>query len=158
MIEFEEIDSRLKSIGKNREWLAQVTGRSSGAIRSALAKNADKKHRSALLRQALSDAIEKEEERGSPSPESTQLPDRITVEVDPARMNHYLEAADHARQNLKVWTIKELDRAAAAWLKEKQQKNLSVVAEEPAEPKAAPQETAPTKRPPGRYPAGRKAN
>jgi len=61
MIPFEEIDERLKAVGKNRAWLAEVTGRSPGSIRAALAPNAVPKQRTTLLQKALSDAIEKEE-------------------------------------------------------------------------------------------------
>lgn len=63
MIPFDEIDSRLDAIGKDRAWLAAVTGRSYDSIRGALAPNAEKKRRSALLQKALSDAIAAEEKR-----------------------------------------------------------------------------------------------
>lgn len=61
MIAFEDIDNRLTSIGKDRKWLVEITKRSEGAIRSALAPNSLPKNRSALLQKALSDAIEQEE-------------------------------------------------------------------------------------------------
>jgi hypothetical protein len=61
MIPFEEIAARLAGIGQNRAWLVENSGRSPGAIRSALAPNASSQHRSELLQKALSDAIEREE-------------------------------------------------------------------------------------------------
>lgn len=65
MIPFEEIDSRLAGIGKNRAWLSQESGRKSDSIRVALAPNAPASKRSKLLQKALSDAIEREEEKQS---------------------------------------------------------------------------------------------
>ena len=61
MIAFEDIDNRLESLGLDRAWLAEITGRSPGSIRSALAPNADPSKRSSLIQKALSDAIEAEE-------------------------------------------------------------------------------------------------
>ena len=61
MIPFEDIESRLKKLGKDRVWLAEKSGRSHASIRTALAKSAVPKARSALLQKALSDAIEREE-------------------------------------------------------------------------------------------------
>ena len=61
MIPFEEIDTRLDGIDKDRKWLAEVTARSPDSIRAALAPNAHPKQRSSLLQKALSDAIEREE-------------------------------------------------------------------------------------------------
>lgn len=65
MIPFDEIDRRLEALGKDRAWLAQASGRSASSIRSALAPGAHPKQRSELLQRALSDAIEREEERQS---------------------------------------------------------------------------------------------
>lgn len=67
MIPFDEIDQRLKSLGKDRAWLAEVTGRSSGAIRAALAPNSTPKNRTELLQKALTDAIEREETSRGPA-------------------------------------------------------------------------------------------
>jgi predicted DNA binding CopG/RHH family protein len=133
MIPFDEIDERLKILGKTRVWLAETTKRSAGSIRSALAKNAQKKHRSDLLQKALSDAIEAEERALlNPIAQTTAAPpDRITVEVDPERMSRYLEAAKEAEQDIKSWTIHELNRAADAWLAEKNRRaNISIVADD----------------------------
>lgn len=63
MIAFEDVDSRLAAIGKDRAWLATESGRSPGSIRTALAPKAHPKNRSELLQRALSNAIEREEER-----------------------------------------------------------------------------------------------
>jgi hypothetical protein len=131
MIQFDEIDERLKKLGKTRVWLAETTKRSAGSIRSALATNAQKKHRSDLLQKALSDAIEAEEQKSQVStPAFANVPDRITVEVDPERMDKYCEAAAYARQDLKSWAVYELNRAADAWLAEKNRSNISIVADD----------------------------
>jgi hypothetical protein len=61
LISFEDIDNRLDKLGKDRNWLSQVTGRSYHSIRSALAPKAAPKSRSALLQKALTDAIDREE-------------------------------------------------------------------------------------------------
>lgn len=70
MIAFNEIDNRLESLGKDRPWLAETTGRSPDSIRTALAPNAPASKRSNLLQKALSDAIEREEEaQGTATPQ-----------------------------------------------------------------------------------------
>jgi hypothetical protein len=131
MIEFNEIDNRLKKLGKTREWLALETGRSAGAIRSALAPNAGKKHRSEHLQRALSDAIERAESKDETVSETPNLPDRLTIEVSPERMNLYCEAAEMAHMGLKSWAIHELNRAAEEWAKQKTP--VLRVAEDPPE-------------------------
>lgn len=132
MIPFHEIDQRLKNLGKDRAWLAETTRRSPDSIRVALAPNAPAAKRSKLLQKAISDAIEREENAASylPISANTPPPDRITVEVDPDRMSRYCEAAAYARQDLKSWTISELNRAAQEWIAEKNRAKISVVQED----------------------------
>ena len=77
MIPFEDIENRLKKLGKDRMWLAEKSGRSHASIRTALAKSAVPKARSALLQKALSDAIEREEMEQLKKPE---LVKSITLE------------------------------------------------------------------------------
>ncbi|MEO5712597.1 MAG: hypothetical protein ABIT37_03840 [Luteolibacter sp.] len=137
MIAFEDIDKRLKEIGKNRAWLAEVTGRSPDSIRVALAPNAPDYKRTKLLAKALSDAIEKEESAELKPAGELPLPDRLTIEVEPERMTRYCEAADFAHQNLKAWAIQELNKAADEWLALKNRQKLSSVAEEPPQSKVA---------------------
>lgn len=60
MIPFEDMDERLRILGKTRSWLAEASGRSPDSIRTALAPNAPAAKRSQLLQRALSDAIEAE--------------------------------------------------------------------------------------------------
>lgn len=67
MIPFDEIDMRLKSLGKDRVWLAKASGRKPDSIRVALAPNAVPAKRSELLQKALSDAIEREEASRGPA-------------------------------------------------------------------------------------------
>jgi hypothetical protein len=72
MIQFEDIEKRLKGIGKDRKWLAENSGRSYDSIRTALAKKAAPKSRSTLLQKALTDAIEREESEQAKKPELTK--------------------------------------------------------------------------------------
>jgi hypothetical protein len=65
MIEWNQIDSRLAAIGKDRAWLAEQTPYSAGTIRTALAPNSDKRTDRMLL--VLSRAIEDEEARQRPT-------------------------------------------------------------------------------------------
>jgi hypothetical protein len=141
MIPFEEIDSRLQTLGKDRTWLAENTPYSADYIRTVLAPNS--KRKTERVQQVLSDAIEKEE-RGQSLPlgQPPNPPDRITIEVDSARMDKYCEAAAYARQDLKSWAIHELNRAAEAWLEEKHRPKMSIVAEEYSPKPAQKQEEA----------------
>ncbi len=129
MIPFDQIDKRLEALGKDRSWLSQESGRKPDSIRVALAPNAPPAKRSSLLQKALSDAIEREEEVQGQAPVTVSPLDRITLEVDTARMDSYLEASKYARQTLKEWTIHELDRAAKEWAK-LSKPSFSVVADE----------------------------
>jgi predicted HicB family RNase H-like nuclease len=117
MITFDEMDSRLEAIGKNRAWLADESGRSPSSIRSALAPAASPKQRSKLLQKALSDAIEREEERqrAAKLTPSIHLPDRITIECDPAERRAWQHAARRADLDLDAWTIDTLNAAAKEW-------------------------------------------
>lgn len=71
MIPFNEIDEKLATIGKNRKWLSDASGRSENSIRAALAPNATPERRSKLLQRALTEAIEREE--------SNQFPKKLSV-------------------------------------------------------------------------------
>jgi SOS-response transcriptional repressor LexA len=115
MISFDDMNDRLAKLGKNRAWLVESSKRSAGAIRSALAPNANPQHRSELLQKALSDAIEREEaNQATATP--ILLPDRITLEVPAAKFDAYSRAAaDVQGRTVKEWAIEELDRAAEAW-------------------------------------------
>lgn len=113
MIRFEEIDGRLETLGKNRQWLAEITGRSEGSIRAALAPNSVPKNRTALLQKALSDAIEKEE---SAQRASVRLPDQLALAPTPDEFDAWDRASRAAKaETLKKWAIDELNKAAAAW-------------------------------------------
>lgn len=110
MIPFEEIDSRLDKLGKDRKWLVAVSGRSYDSIRAALAPNAQSKHRTKLLQTALSDAIEKEESAGY---KTTPLPDRIYLE--PSREQFLAWGRAYKASNfedLDQWAIDALNRMA----------------------------------------------
>ena len=113
MIHFDEIDTRLESIGKDRKWLAEMTGRSEGSIRAALAPNSAPKNRTALLQKALSDAIEKEE---SAQRASIRLPDQLALAPTAEEFDAWDRASRAAKaETLKAWAIDELNKAATAW-------------------------------------------
>jgi hypothetical protein len=116
MIPFDEIDQRLERLGKNRAWLAEASGRSPGSIRAALAPNGPEKQRTKLLQKALSDAIEREELRLAADVvvPPASLPDRITIECEPAERRAWNEAALHSGQTLDRWAVDSLNRAAAS--------------------------------------------
>ena len=121
MIPFEEIDSRLEKLKKDRVWLAENTPYSADYIRTVLAPKSTR--RTPRVQQVLSDAIEREEaSRKDPqqfsSSEAARL-DYIAIEVDSKRMDSYQEAAKTAVKTLKEWTISELDRAAEEWARKK---------------------------------------
>lgn len=119
MIPFEEIDDRLGAIGKNRKWLVEQTGRSDGAIRSALAPGSLPKYKTSLLQKALTDAIEKEEARqrealsiplNTPAP--IVLPDRVTIECQPEERRKWDKAAKTQQQDMDGWIVSSLNRCA----------------------------------------------
>jgi hypothetical protein len=116
MIPFEEIDTRLAGIGKNRAWLAEMSGRSPSSLRSALAPNAAEKQRSSLLQKALTDAIEGEERRQREGKVGgIILPDRITIEASAGERREWQECSLAARLALDVWAVAQLNEAARKW-------------------------------------------
>lgn len=112
MIPFDEIDQILKKLGKNRKWLAEVTGRSDHSIRSALAPNAAPKSRSALMQKALSDAIEREAtERKKHRP----LVEDVTLHPTIEEFKVWSEAFKSSPYStLKEWAIATLNGASGA--------------------------------------------
>jgi hypothetical protein len=120
MITFENIDEHLKSLDKNRSWLAEASGRSPSSIRSALAPNAPEKQRSPLLLKALTDAIVREQDlqRAQPFPLPATLPDRITIECTPEERREWERAAmlPPSPQPLDEWIHGTLNHAAEHWL------------------------------------------
>lgn len=123
-----QIDDELARIGKDRRWLAEKSGYSYFSVRDCLAPEGKKL--SKRMRDRFLEEIRKEEAGDATPVVASTPPDRITVEVDPERMKRYCEAADYARQDLKSWTIHELNRAADAWLAEKNRANISIVADD----------------------------
>jgi len=115
MIPFDEIDQRLKALGKDRAWLSEESGRKPDSVRVALAPNALAAKRSELLQKALSDAIEREE---SSRAAKADLPSRLAVQ--PANEEEFrawcraYKASAH--DTLEDWAIASLNDAAAQWL------------------------------------------
>ncbi len=63
MIPFEDVDSKLEELDKDRAWLAKVIRRSPETLDSALAPKAAEHKRSRSLQGLITDAIEREEAR-----------------------------------------------------------------------------------------------
>jgi hypothetical protein len=129
MIPFDEIETRLKLLRKNRQWLAEASGRPADSVRVALAPNAPKAKRSRLLQRALSDAIERETIAQAEPPKPEELPDRITIICPPNKMNIYHQVVKAQETNLLDWTMEELDRAASEWFKSNPHNEIAIAAE-----------------------------
>ena len=112
MIPFDEIDARLKAIGKDRPWLAEVTPYSADYIRDVLAPKSTRKN--VRVQTVLSNAIEAEELKKS---EKQELPDRIVVEVSPETFESYNRAALAKGMTIKEWMIEMISQAAQADVK-----------------------------------------
>lgn len=112
MIQFEDISKRLEGIGKDRKWLAENSGRSYDSIRTALAKNAAPKSRSALLQKALTDAIEREEIEQAKKPE---LVKSITLEPSIEEYRLWSEAFKISpHSTIEEWAKVSLNEASGA--------------------------------------------
>lgn len=122
MIAFEDIDYRLKELGKDRSWLAEETGRKINSIRVALAENADPKNRSELLQKSLSDAIEREEERRRTAATIPLVPlllDRVTIDCQPEERRNWSAEAFRKHLPLDEWIVDSLNQAAKTEIKGK---------------------------------------
>ena len=129
MITFEEVDDRLAKIGKNRAWLVQTTGQSEGSIRSALAPNAQPKHRSKLLRIAITDAIEREElEQAKEKIRSFDFSERLTINCSQEDRQRWENAARLQGLSLDQWIKRSLKTVGDQW-----KAQTSKVAETPPE-------------------------
>lgn len=124
MIPYEEIDERLKRLGKSRKWLAETTGRSIGAIRSALAPGSGGRYRSPLLQKSLSNAITNEEDRQSQKSIELQS-QRITVECSREQFRKWNKAALVCGLLIEDWAIESLDKMAEELEKTSSQKPVS---------------------------------
>ena len=125
MIPFEDIDKRLAAIGKNRAWLVEVTGRSPGAIGSALASNAKPKSRSPKLQKVLSDAIaacEREEAQKKMTRED--LPTSIALPFTQEQFDLMQAAAICANMTVTEWMIHELNMSGEVWKADKRRKDI----------------------------------
>jgi hypothetical protein len=127
MIPFEDIEKRLKGIGKDRKWLAENSGRSYDSIRTALAKNAAPKSRSTLLQKALTDAIEREESEQAKKPELTKA---IALEPSIEEYRFWSEAFKSSPYStIEEWAVAALNGSSGAL----HVLPTSMVAEEPPE-------------------------
>jgi hypothetical protein len=112
MIQFEDIEKRLKGIGKDRKWLAENSGRSYDSIRTALAKKAAPKSRSTLLQKALTDAIEREESEQAKKPELTKS---ISLEPSIEEYRLWSEAFKSSPYStIEEWAVAALNGSSGA--------------------------------------------
>jgi phage repressor protein C with HTH and peptisase S24 domain len=133
MIPFEEIDSRLKQIGKDRKWLAQATRRSEAAINSALAPGSSPVKKSKSIQGLMTDAIEREEATMNERP--VQL-SHLTLRISTEELNEWAKAYKASDlDTLEDWTlqaIREYIRGAAEEVLKDQQRG--VITTFPAKP------------------------
>lgn len=111
MIPFDQIDAHLEAIHKNRAWLAQVTGRSPGSIRAALAPNAVPKQRSSLLQKALTDAIRTEELRQKQPTQNHEM-QNLVLRPTPEEYKSWSKAALEDKKTLNDWAVDSLNNLA----------------------------------------------
>ncbi len=112
VIPFEEMDARLKAIGRDRKWLSQATGRKLASIRVALAPNTQQKNRSHLLQVSLSQAIEAEKARQKDSQSAIQT-QVVSLQVDREQFRAWNAAAMAEGKLIEEWAILHLARLAA---------------------------------------------
>jgi hypothetical protein len=112
MIPFGEMKKRLGTLGKNVAWLAEVTARSEGAIRNALSSGAKEKDRSTHVQRALSDAIEREEQRQRTFAALAPPTNWLSIDCPPARRQRWSGAALREGVTLDEWVVRTLERAA----------------------------------------------
>lgn len=112
MISFDEIDSRLAAIGKDRRWLAEKTARSPSSIRTSLAPAAAEKNRSKHLQKALSEAIEQEEQRQSEAITDLRA-QNLVISASPSQFRAWNSASLAAGKLIEDWARDGLDRMAA---------------------------------------------
>ena len=114
MIPFEQIDSRLQAIGKNRAWLAESTPYSGDYLRTVLAPKSTR--RTARVQEVISDAIEGEERRQREAKESpVNIPDRISIRARPEERDSWEECSLAAQLTLNGWIVAQLNDAARKW-------------------------------------------
>lgn len=111
MIPFDQIAARLQALGKNRQWLAAVSGRTILSLDSALAPAAAKSKRSKLLQRALTDAIEREETRQA-NAETSFRNQNLVVEASPEEFRAWNAAAMAAGMLIEEWALEGLNRMA----------------------------------------------
>lgn len=115
MIAFEEMDSRLESLGKDRTWLSVASGRKPDSIRVALAPSAPKAKRSTLIQKALSDAIEREESRLAALKSNPPFPQQhLVLRPSDEDYESWCRAADGEPVNL--WAVEALNQAARRYI------------------------------------------
>jgi hypothetical protein len=113
MINFEDIDTELGKVGQDRKWLAEASGRSYDSIRTALAPNAAKKSRSALLQKALTDAIEREKLRRSN--EKSEFKKILQLEPKEEEYRLWSRAWKKSKHDrLEEWMVATLNEASGA--------------------------------------------
>lgn len=137
MIPFNEIDDRLRAIGKNRAWLADSIRRKLDTVESALAPKAAAHKRSASLQGLMSDAIEREEARQAA--ENSPRTD-VEPEIPPGHAAIYLsgEALERAERASRTGPWPSLGAFCRDAIKEKAQEILAWETEQSGNLEALP--------------------
>ena len=124
MIPFEEIDTRLEKIGKDRAWLTSKTPYSADYLRTVLAPNSTR--RTERVQKIISDAIEREESEIQSEAVEALKQHAITVYPSREQFNRWTRAFKHSRsETMEDWAERGLDEMAAEW--EQSQKTPRVV-------------------------------
>lgn len=109
MIPYEDVDSRLAAIGKNRRWLTTQIQYKASSIREALAPNSTK--RSTRLQRAITIAIEREEQRQSEAITDLRA-QNLVISASPTQFRAWNSASLAAGKLLEDWARDGLDKAA----------------------------------------------
>ncbi len=112
MIAFENMDERLKAISKDRNWLAEVSGKKPDTIRGALAPNAPLFKRSESLQKALSEAIEREE-TSQAVPAVVFESHQLVLRPSDEDYNRWNDAANLANKRVTDWVVDTLNMIGA---------------------------------------------
>lgn len=118
-----QVEVALEGCGQNRRWLATATKYSYFSVRDCLAP--DGKKLSKRMFQAFMAAIAKESALPKQLPQ--ELPDRISIEVEPEKRKLYVRVSQSEKYpDVSEWMIAELDKAAKKWAAAKQEAGRNI--------------------------------
>jgi len=110
MIEFDDMDSRLAGISRDRAWLAKESGYSEASVREALAPASKK--RSPRMQRILSETVEREE-KARAEVTSKLLPERFSVEGSRSEFDAWCRAYKVSPfEHIEDWAVSALNITA----------------------------------------------